>query len=49
MQSYPILFRIVHAVRSDRFEALVATDGRALMVFEDDEVVVSRRRTGRVD
>ncbi len=37
MQSYPILFRIVHAVRSDRFEALVATDGRALMVFEDDE------------
>ena len=37
MQSYPILFRITHAVRCERFEALVTTEGRALMAFEDDE------------
>ena len=36
-QSYPILFRITHAVRCEQFEALVTTEGRALMAFEDDE------------
>ena len=36
-QSYPILFRITQAVRCEQFEALVTTEGRALMAFEDDE------------
>lgn len=37
MPEYPLLFRITHAVRCAKFEALVITDGRALMAFEDDE------------
>ena len=37
MADYPLLFRITHAVRCSNFEAIVVTDGRALMAFDDGE------------
>ena len=37
MADYPLLFRITHAVRCASFEAIVVTDGRALMRVEDGE------------
>ena len=35
MADYPLIFRIIHVVRSANFEAIVVADGRALMAFED--------------
>jgi hypothetical protein len=34
---YPLLFRIAHVVRCEKFEALIVTEGRALMALEEGD------------